>query len=549
MASATNPEPSAQAASTAAPSYSSLLHTLLTINTERKIRLGIQTTRALLDALGPQYDLDKAGIPTVHVAGSNGKGSVATKIAKAFALHGLKVGLYTSPHVSSYRERIQINEPASSSSSNNGGDASKTTTETIISESSMCSLVPHILRVTQAHSIPATFFELGTALAFGHFIREKVDLAVIEVGLGGRLDSTNVLVGPELSIITSIALEHTAWLGDTIEKITREKAGIVKKDRPVLIGPNVDLEVVKDVAGKVGASDVHQCTEKREDYDEENSEVAKHALRILQGNERIAKLLEKRADRRAPTQHSSSSSVSSRQFDSSLVHRAMKTRPPCRFQRVRFTPGKGRPGVYVEEEEDAAGASSSLSNVVTSETREVVLDVCHNPAAFQRLFEKMRHAFPSSPSVADSSSSSSSSSALSKPRDILAVVGFSSDKDFLSCLSHLMSRCRAVYVVSADTPRAATVEDVLGRLEESGLREKHRECSVLSISPSPYTTLSNLLHSPPGFLASATHSSSKQEEPVILCCGTFFIMADVRRALQLPHPVDEMQINEQSMKK
>lgn len=525
------------------PSYSTLLHTLLTINTSRKIRLGVHTTRALLDALGPSFDLDAAGVPTIHVAGSNGKGSVATKIAKAFALHGLKVGLYTSPHISSYRERIQVDDE-------------------IISESAMCTLVPHILAVTRAKAIPATFFELGTALAFGHFIQQKVDLAVIEVGLGGRLDSTNVLTGPELTVITSIALEHTAWLGDTLEQITREKAGILKKDRPVLIGPNVDLATVSEVARTVGALEVQQCRERRDDYDDENSELARMALRMLEGRERIAKLLTKaRAASTATAAASSaaaaggvSSSVSSSQLDPLLVDRAMRTRPPCRFQRVRFTPTAKEPGVYVED--------SEASSPTPEGAREVVLDVCHNPAAFARLLEKMKHSFPTEPAPATAAAtvdgpsgslSSVASSPSSSSRSIIGVVGFSSDKDFVACLAQLMQRCTAVYIVSADTPRAATVESVLHDVEAKELRAKYPACSVLSISHSPYTTLTNLLHAPPGFLPTATTAttptSRSKESPVILCCGTFFIMADVRRALQLPHPIDEMQINEQSMKK
>lgn len=405
---------SVSTSSTSSSSYNALLSELLTINTDRKIRLGIQTTRDLLDALGPSFDLTASGVPTIHVAGSNGKGSVATKIARALRLHGLRVGLYTSPHISSYRERMAVNDD-------------------LITEEEIGSLLPHILSVTREKDLPATFFELGTALAFGFFLRRKVDVAVIEVGLGGRLDSTNVIL-PEVSVVTSIALEHTAWLGTTIEAITREKAGIAKPTIPVVIGPNVDAAIVREVATSVGAAEVQQVPSQAfEDYDAENSAVARAALRVLSYRPKIMKLLPNG-------------------LQTALITEAMRTRPPCRFQRVRYTaPGPGR---YVDEQ-----SSEASEPLLDHATREVVLDVCHNPAAFSRLFQKLAAQFPSSPS---------SSSAAGRRRNVVGVVGFSSDKDYASCMDQLMTHCSHIYVVSADTPRAATVKQVLDAVEESG---------------------------------------------------------------------------------
>ncbi len=151
---------------------------------------------------------------TIHIAGTNGKGSVSHMIASVLAQTGAKVGLYTSPHLIDFRERIKIN-----------GE--------MISKEFVLDFIlkwkPYMLEKK------TSFFEITTAMAFDYFAKEKVDIAVIETGLGGRLDSTNIL-SPMLSIITNIALDHCEHLGFTIGEIAREKAGIIKAGTPVVIG-------------------------------------------------------------------------------------------------------------------------------------------------------------------------------------------------------------------------------------------------------------------------------------------------------------------------
>ena len=174
------------------------------------IKFGLDTTRALLESLGHP----EAVYPTIHVGGTNGKGSVSTLIAAALREAGWKVGLYTSPHLCSFRERIMVDGAPVSE------DAVAMWTTT---------LEPMIL----AHG--ATFFEATTAMALADFAARGVEIAVLEVGLGGRLDSTNV-VTPLVSGVTNVALDHQKYLGDTIEDIAREKAGIAKPDVPFIIG-------------------------------------------------------------------------------------------------------------------------------------------------------------------------------------------------------------------------------------------------------------------------------------------------------------------------
>lgn len=159
------------------------------------------------------------GIPeskfnAVHVAGTNGKGSTSHMIASVLQEAGYKVGLYTSPHLKDFRERIKINGQ-------------------MIPEEEVVGFIAAHRNFFQEHQL--SFFEMTVGLAFNYFAQQNVDVAIIEVGLGGRLDSTNI-IRPLLSVITNIGLDHTQMLGDTLEQIAHEKAGIIKKDIPVIIG-------------------------------------------------------------------------------------------------------------------------------------------------------------------------------------------------------------------------------------------------------------------------------------------------------------------------
>ena len=151
---------------------------------------------------------------SIHVAGTNGKGSTSSMIASILQEAGYKVGLYTSPHLKDFRERIRIN-----------GE--------MISEDFVVDFVAQSKTFFEANQL--SFFEMTVGLAFDYFAKEQVDVAVIEVGMGGRLDSTNVIT-PLVSVITNIGFDHTQFLGDTLPKIANEKAGIIKSNVPVVIG-------------------------------------------------------------------------------------------------------------------------------------------------------------------------------------------------------------------------------------------------------------------------------------------------------------------------
>lgn len=170
----------------------------------------LTNTIRLCEALGNPQKKFK----TIHIAGTNGKGSSSHMLAAILQTAGYKTGLYTSPHLKDFRERIKINGQ-------------------VCSEAFVIDFTERIKPLI--NEIEPSFFEITVAMAFDHFARQGVDVAVIEVGLGGRLDSTNIIT-PELSVITNIGWDHMNLLGDTLEKIAAEKAGIIKKDIPAVIG-------------------------------------------------------------------------------------------------------------------------------------------------------------------------------------------------------------------------------------------------------------------------------------------------------------------------
>ncbi len=171
---------------------------------------GLQNIKTLAQVFGNPQRRFK----TIHIAGTNGKGSTAHLLASVFIKAGYKTGLYTSPHLFDFAERIRIN-------------GTKITHERV---------VDFVERFESMHAdVDPSFFELTTMMAFDYFARENVDIAIIEVGLGGRLDATNI-IRPELSIVTNISLDHTGILGSTTAAIAHEKAGIFKKNVPALVG-------------------------------------------------------------------------------------------------------------------------------------------------------------------------------------------------------------------------------------------------------------------------------------------------------------------------
>jgi dihydrofolate synthase/folylpolyglutamate synthase len=180
---------------------------------ESAYKKDLHNTISLCAFLGnPQHQFK-----TIHVAGTNGKGSTSHMLAAIFQAAGYKTGLYTSPHLKDFRERIKVNGQ-------------------VCSEEFVVSFTHHIEPKIQ--EISPSFFEITVAMAFDYFAKQQVDIAIIEVGLGGRLDSTNI-IDPELSVITNIGFDHMNLLGQRLEEIAFEKAGIIKQGKPVVIGETI----------------------------------------------------------------------------------------------------------------------------------------------------------------------------------------------------------------------------------------------------------------------------------------------------------------------
>jgi dihydrofolate synthase/folylpolyglutamate synthase len=373
------------------------------------VKLGLSNIEQLHAAIGNPMD-DTQQRTVIHVAGTNGKGSVVYKIAQTlrFSNPALKVGLFVSPHIASFRERMQVN-----------GE--------LISEEEVVEFMPQIYDICIQQDIPATFFEITTALAFLFFAKRKTDIVVLETGLGGRLDATNVIQSPAISIITSIGLEHTRILGDTVELIAVEKAGIIKPGRPVLVGPNVPHHVIQQCAKDKNASAYYTCEDvlgdrilrkddgdddDETDYDLENARIATAALKLLE---------------QSHPHHV-------KQLDDDVLRRGTLARPPCRFETVHLN-------------------DSNLT---------VILDVAHNPPAMEYLVRKLHKTYPDA--------------------SFRMVVGMSSDKDLQLCgqavklaTGHDTGK---IHLVQAAHPRAATLEDILDRANLNGAHFDLKDRSV-----------------------------------------------------------------------
>ncbi|MFT5145788.1 MAG: dihydrofolate synthase/folylpolyglutamate synthase [Polaribacter sp.] len=221
-------------------------------------------------ALSKELGFPEQKFKSIHVAGTNGKGSTSHMLASILQEAGYKVGLYTSPHLKNFTERIRINGVE-------------------ISEEKVTEFINGNKDFLEQQKM--SFFEMTVGLAFDYFASEKVDIAIIEVGLGGRLDSTNSIT-PEVAVITNIGLDHTQFLGETLPEIAFEKAGIIKKNIPVVIGE--EQAAVKSVfiakAAEEGApiyfaSDVSETyiSDLVGDYQIQNSKTAVAAIKILKG--------------------------------------------------------------------------------------------------------------------------------------------------------------------------------------------------------------------------------------------------------------------------
>lgn len=229
------------------------LHKLFNLAKEKKMPVGLLRVHALDAFLGNPA----SGFPAIHVAGTNGKGSTSLKIAKSLERGGNRVGLYSSPHIATFRERISVNG-------------------VMITFEEVEGYLEKIFAAIAKLQLVCTFFEVTTLVGFLFFKEKLVDVAVIEVGLGGRLDATNI-IKPLFSVITSIDFDHCLFLGKTIEEIAFEKGGIIKEGVPVLLGPKAALPLLQRIAAWKN-SPCYLLKSASADFEINNRQVARAVL-------------------------------------------------------------------------------------------------------------------------------------------------------------------------------------------------------------------------------------------------------------------------------
>ncbi|HEY8209210.1 MAG TPA: folylpolyglutamate synthase/dihydrofolate synthase family protein [Myxococcaceae bacterium] len=322
-------------------------------------------------------------LPAVHVAGTNGKGSTCAFVARALEVAGRKVGLYTSPHLVRFNERIQVNGRP-------------------IEDRTLGERVLEVLaryRRRDERPFPLTFFELGTLVAFQHFAEERVDVAVLETGLGGRLDATNCCQ-PQVTAITPISFDHMEWLGHTLEAIAREKAGILKPGVPCVCAaqPEEALRVIESTAASVGAPlrlqgrDFHldpaMELSLRGPHQLQNAAVARACLEVLGVPDEAAR------------------------------EGLLTARWPGRLEEIPRHASRGGPG--------GGGGGERIA--------PLLLDGAHNPAGAQALAAALDALYPG--------------------RRVHAVFGVLADKDLDGMARALFPRCASLHLCPLPSPRS-----------------------------------------------------------------------------------------------
>ncbi len=350
---------------------------------------------ALMESLGnPQNQY-----PIIHVAGTKGKGSVSALCASALKAASYQVGLYTSPHLLDYVERIQIN----------GAPISHEQLVDLVEE-----IKPHVAKIEKL-----TTFEITTALAFMAFAKHGVEVAVFEVGLGGRLDATNI-VTPKVSVITSLSYDHTAVLGNTLALIAGEKAGIIKPDVPVVSSPQKDeaLEVLERVA-KLN-----------------NSELT------LVGRDVKFELIESSLEGQKVKVEGQRSKV---EFWIPLLGNHQVENAATAYTALKIS------GIPISDEQIQKGFSQVQWRArfeVVRRDPPVIFDSAHNQDSFAKLSETLQMYFPD--------------------KMVYLIFGASEDKNIPGMFAELKPKIRKIIITRADHPRALEVEKIQQLAEQAG---------------------------------------------------------------------------------
>lgn len=414
------------------------------------IKFGLDNISRLMSALGDPHK----SFFSVHVAGTNGKGSTSAIIASVLKSAGFRVGLFTSPHLISFTERIRIDGA-------------------MITESDVVNLAGEIREIVSGlEDFSPTFFEVVTALAMLYFKRKKIDIAVIEVGMGGRLDATNIIL-PEVSVITGISHDHKDFLGDTLNEIAREKAGIIKERIPVVMSSQTSevMEIIKEKTvesnaelfsyGKDFSSALNEETISgiRFDYYEGGAPVIRDLFLPLTGEHQMQ-----------------NASIAIKAAMILLMQRGNNISSNTIHQFIR----------------------DGLNNVkwpgrleLIHEDPPVVIDGAHNPAAAVALSAALKKVF------------------LKKYKTIILILGIMADKDLNGTMGPLLPLASEIIFTSPAYSRAAAPEQLAHVAGSLGFNNFRIEPSVKD----------------------ALDRAMKQRDSLILVTGSFYTIGEAKEAL------------------
>jgi len=378
------------------------LYNLLPVEEEGKMVLGLETMNQLMDFL----DHPESKTPIVHIAGTNGKGSTAAYISTALEKAGYKVGLFTSPSLVEFNERIRVNQKS-------------------ISDDNLLKLADYIKECVEEKNVQFTEFELFTALAYLAFEKEQCDIAILEVGLGGRLDATNVIKHPELTIITKIALDHQSILGDTLGEIAAEKAGIIKRNVPLVLYPQSSQEAeetIRKQAAKLNAN-VKAVNSKDLSYEltTEKTQSFKYKDEIFNIH-----LLEEHQIKNATVAIEALHQLRNNGWnitDHSIEQGLIQTNWPARFEWISKQP-------------------------------DIIIDGSHNSDGVKELSGSLNRYF--------------------KTEKKIAIVGMLRDKDIIESLQAILPLFKEVITVAPNSPRALSAKALANEITKLYLPElKH----------------------------------------------------------------------------
>jgi dihydrofolate synthase/folylpolyglutamate synthase len=475
-------------------SYGETLNYLYNLQ-KHGIKFGLDNINRLISAL----DNPHKSFLAVHVAGTNGKGSTSAVIASILKTAGLKVGLFTSPHIVSFTERIKV-------------DGEEMTENDVIKlAEEIKGVVEHI------GDFSPTFFEVVTAIAILYFKREKIDIAVIEVGMGGRLDATNIVI-PEASVITNISYDHREFLGNTLKKIAFEKAGIIKRGIPVITSyqePEV-MAVIEKKAVEKGAElyaygrDFSSVLKKEDlpgicfDFHESDSFILHDLSLPLAGEHQVQNasvaikaamiVLQKRMQNIRYTIHDKKNPASCIRYHESCIRSGLEnTKWPGRLEMIREEP-------------------------------PIVIDGAHNPAAARALSMALRKTF------------------LGRYKKIIIVLGIMSDKDVKAIMEPLLPIASEIILAAPSYSRAASPDklaDVAASLGFFDIRTAPtiRDAIEIAIKESsrfevPSSKLKNNKNSKPKTQNSNLYSSLiTHHSSLIVITGSFYTIGEAKEVL------------------